>query len=270
MEGAAAAAVAGLIADEAAAYTSTRLTVQVRGTGADVVLIPGLTNGRSVWEGLLKAVPGNRYHLVQVAGFAGDPARGNAQGPVVASVAAEIARYVAETALKRPAVIGHSMGGIVAMMIGARYPARAGKIMAIDILPSPATGFGFDVKGMQPFVDSIYGLLTASPDGRRTLEQLIKTYGAGGRDSDAQVVARATHELATLDLKPELAKIRDSLTVLYAVPTSGEAANAIRRRYASAYEAVPHVNLRPVANSGHMIMFDQPHRFAEEVRRFLS
>ena len=60
------------------AFNPTRFSVVVKGSGPDVILIPGLTASRSVWEGTVAAVPGYRYHLVQVAGFAGEPVRGNA------------------------------------------------------------------------------------------------------------------------------------------------------------------------------------------------
>src|SRR6187549_3611316 len=78
---------------QAAPFASTRFSVEVRGSGPDVILIPGLSAGRNVWTAAVRAVPGYRYHLVQVAGFAGDPAGGNARGPVVAPLAAELARY---------------------------------------------------------------------------------------------------------------------------------------------------------------------------------
>ncbi|MGZ8336367.1 MAG: alpha/beta fold hydrolase, partial [Allosphingosinicella sp.] len=68
-------------ADAAAArFQPTRFSVQVRGTGPDVILIPGLSSGRDVWAATVNAVPGYRYHLIQVAGFAGEPARGNREG----------------------------------------------------------------------------------------------------------------------------------------------------------------------------------------------
>lgn len=272
IEGAAALGLAGLVAEEAAAYSSTRLSVQVRGQGPDVILIPGLTNGRTVWDGTVRAVPGYRYHLVQVAGFAGDPARGNAEGQVVASVAAEIARYIAEAKLVAPAVIGHSMGGVVAMMLGARFPARVGKVMAVDILPSPASGFGFEAAGVKPWADAIFGSLLSSPEGRQTLERIVGGYGGGAvarSRSDSNVVARATHELATTDLTPELPKIRAPFTVVYAVPSDIQRAAPIDRRYAAAYAKAAKARLRRVPGSGHMVMYDQPQRFAAEVREFL-
>jgi pimeloyl-ACP methyl ester carboxylesterase len=45
--------------------------VAVRGSGPDVILIPGLSASRGIWSSTVAAVPGYRYHLVQVAGFAG-------------------------------------------------------------------------------------------------------------------------------------------------------------------------------------------------------
>src|SRR3546814_12890155 len=83
-------------------------------------------------------MPGYVDHLVQVAGFAGTPAGGNASGKVVAPVAAEIARYIDEANLRTPALIGHSMGGTLAMMIAARHPAAVGRVMGVDMLPAPA------------------------------------------------------------------------------------------------------------------------------------
>jgi pimeloyl-ACP methyl ester carboxylesterase len=256
----------------AAAFSSPRLSVQVRGEGPDVILIPGLTSGRDVWEGTVRGVPGYRYHLVQVAGFAGDPARGNANGPIVSGVANEIARYIVEAGLTRPALIGHSMGGVVAMMIAARHPARVGKVMTVDILPSPASGFGFGGMQIAPFADALFNGLMSSPQGRRTLDALIGSFGGAGvanSRSDSTVVARATHELATMDLTSELSRITAPLTVVYAVPNIPEDSIAIDRLYRIGYAPVHGAKLRRVPGSGHMVMYDQPQRFYAEVREFL-
>lgn len=237
------------------------------------MLIPGLTNGRDVWEGTVRAVPGYRYHLVHVAGFAGDPPRGNASGQVVAGVVAEIARYIVESGLKAPAIIGHSMGGIVAMMIAAQYPARVGKVMAVDILPAPASGFGFAGAQIKPFADALFGTLMGSPQGRRTLDSLIGGFGGSsvaGSRSDSGVVARAMHELSTTDLTPELPRITAPFTVVYAVPDVPEDAAAIDRLYRNGYSGAKRARLRRVAGSGHMIMYDQPQRFYAEVSAFLK
>src|SRR5688572_22962905 len=94
----------------AKSFASDRISVTVTGSGADVVLIPGLSSSPEVWTGTIAAVPGYRYHLVKVAGFDGAPAGANASGPVLIPVADEIARYIKEAGLKSPALVGHSMG----------------------------------------------------------------------------------------------------------------------------------------------------------------
>lgn len=261
------------LAVPARAYSSTRLSVQVKGAGPDVILIPGLTNGRDVWDGTVKAVPGCRYHLIQVAGFAGDPARGNAQGEIVAPLANEVARYIVEAGLKFPAIIGHSMGGIIALMIAARFPGRVGKAMAIDILPAPASGFGFAGMEVRPFADALFKTFSGSAQGRLFLDGLIDGISGSGAQrsrSDSAVVAHATHELAILDLTPDLPRIRAPFTIVYAVPDDATDAAAIDRLYRTSYAGLKTARLRRVPGSGHMVMYDQPQRFYAEVRAFLS
>src|SRR5688572_17346490 len=95
----------------AARFASDRISVEIVGEGPDVVLIPGLSSHPRVWDSTIAAVPGYRYHRVHVAGFAGKPAGANATGPVIEPVGEEIARYIREARLDRPAIVGHSMGG---------------------------------------------------------------------------------------------------------------------------------------------------------------
>src|SRR5688500_10236078 len=92
-------------------FVSDRISVEVRGAGPDIILIPGLGAHRDTWSKTAAALEGrHRLHLVQVHGFAGFPAGANAEGPVSAPVAEELARYIQAAGLERPAVIGHSMG----------------------------------------------------------------------------------------------------------------------------------------------------------------
>jgi N-formylmaleamate deformylase len=243
-------------------FEPTRFSVQVQGEGPDVILIPGLTAGRDVWAASVRAVPGYRYHLIQVAGFAGDPARGNAQGAVVAPLAEEVARYIEANRLQRPAIVGHSMGGTVAMMVGARRPQAVGRIMVVDMLPQPAGLFGGTASGLGPLADSLRDI-ASTPGGRRLFEGFL-----GQRGSDTDVVARAMHELATTDLGADLPRIRAPMTVLYAAPDARTRARN-ELAYADAYRAVQGARLVPIEGSGHMIMFDQPQRFHSELRAFL-
>jgi pimeloyl-ACP methyl ester carboxylesterase len=249
-------------------FAPARFSVVVQGAGPDVILIPGLTGSRDVWKGTVAAVPGYRYHLVQVAGFGGTPPRGNAAGNVVAPLAGEIARYIQSRGLRRPAIVGHSMGGTIAMMIAARHPSLPGKVMVVDMLPQPAGIVGGDAAGLRGLADSLRDL-SATPGGRRLVESAIRLFGNPESGADADVTARATRELALMDLAPELPRIAAPLTVVYAsLDTTRSASDD--RRYRAAYASKRGVKLVRVDNSGHMIMYDQPARFRAELRTFLT
>src|SRR5437868_5738546 len=116
-------------------FSSERIGVTVMGSGPDVVLIPGLSSTPAVWSSTMAALPGYRYHLIHVSGFAGRPAGANAQGSYLVPVADEIARYIREAHLDRPAVVGHSMGGSWTIMLAGRHPELVGKAMVVDMLP---------------------------------------------------------------------------------------------------------------------------------------
>ncbi|HYI41230.1 MAG TPA: alpha/beta hydrolase [Allosphingosinicella sp.] len=269
------AAVALLAAPAGAApFKPTRISVAVRGSGPDVILIPGLASSRGVWNGTVAAVPGYRYHLVQVAGFAGTPAAGNGAGRVAAPVADEIARYIAANRLGRPAIVGHSMGGSIAMMIGARHPEIAGRVMVVDMLPSPVRPLGVPPAAVKPLAKLIGGEMAGAGRLRRDLKSLVGRFGNSHwleSRNDTGVVGRSMAELIATDLAPELRLIRAPLTVVYACSaTLRYACNSVSRAYASAYSRRPGTRLVRIDRSGHTIMWDQPAAFQAAFRTFLA
>ena len=268
------------------AFQSDRISVAVRGEGPDVVLIPGLSSSPEVWENTVAAVPGYRYHLVHVAGFAGKPAGANASGPVIAPVAEEIARYIDEAGLQRPAVVGHSLGGAWAMMLAARHPERVSRIMVVDMFPFMGAMFGGPAAtpdSVRPMAEQIrQGIVTGTGDGRRAAtEQIIATMVrteslrpramAHSLDSDAAVSGQAMYELITTDLRPELAKIRVPMTVLWVrAPGAPVTEQQMEGFYRASYANAPQAVIRRVPDAWHFIMWDEPEAFQRELRDFLA
>lgn len=251
----------------AAPLQPTRFSVEIRGRGPDVILIPGLTAGRDVWRATADAIPGYRYHLIQVAGFAGEPARGNRQGAILSPLADELARYIADRGLDRPAIVGHSMGGTLAMMIAVRRPGLAGRIMVVDMLPEPAALYGGSASGWGPLAD-----LLGTQGGRRLFGSFMAAFSPpnmGNRRSDPDVVARVTRELMRTDMTAELPRIRAPLAVVYASPDP-RARAALDREFARAYRPARNARLTGIDSSGHMVMLDQPARFRAALRDFLG
>lgn len=263
-----------------------RISVATEGKGSDVVLIHGLGSSPRVWRELIAAQPNHRYHLVQIAGFAGRPIGGNADGAVAAPVAEEVVRYIAANRLGKPAVIGHSMGGTIGLMMTARHPESVSKLMVVDMVPFLGALFGppgTTAQSVKPMADGwLATSRAAEPAARRaraeaSLNGMIDTVamrpGAlkDSVSSDQDVSARSMHELIVTDLTPELAHITVPTTVLYITPKApGLTEEKIDALYQMAYTPLNGVKLKRIPASAHFIMWDQPAVFQAEVKSFLG
>ncbi len=251
----------------AADFASRRITVTVRGSGRDVLLIPGLASGPGIWNGVTGQMPGYRWHLVHVRGFAGLAADANGSGPVVQPVADEIARYIAAAGLRRPAVVGHSMGGTLAMMQGIK--GLASRVMVVDMLPAGAAMVGGTANGMGYLADQLSQYFTGTAAGRRYLAQIV-AQAPGAEGSNPEVIATALRDLANTDLGPQLGRIGVPMSVVYAVGTDQAQSVEITRRFRAAYAAKKNAKLLPIGPSGHVVMADQPTRFNAALGNFLK
>jgi len=251
----------------AAPFASRRIAVTTRGAGRDVVLIAGLASGPGLWNGVVGALSGYRWHLVHIRGFAGLPAEANASGPLVQPVADEIARYMTAAGLERPAIVGHSMGGTLAMMLGLK--GLAGRLMVVDMLPEGAAMVGGTAQGMGFLADQLGQYFTGTKAGRAYLAQMLAEM-PGARGSDPDVIANALRDLANVDLGPQLARLAPPMEVVYAVGSDAAQASDIGRTFRAAYAAKRGVRLVPVGPSGHVVMADQPARFNAILGDFLK
>ena len=268
-----------------AAFQPTRFSVEVRGQGPDVILIPGLASSRAVWDATARQLEArHRLHLVQIAGFAGQPASGNGQGPVIAPTVEELHRYIVANGLKSPAVIGHSLGGLAALMLAEAHPGDVGRLMIVDSFPFFSAAFNpsATVEQAEPRAAALRdGVVAQTSEAfatseRTAMNRLALTPGARrlalgwALASDRSVGARATYEDMITDARPKLAALQIPVTVVYPFDSSmGAPAEAVTGIYAGAYGPVPGVTLRRVDGAYHFLMLDQPEAFAREVALFL-
>lgn len=269
--GGAAALIAGCVLGNgpalAAPFASRRIAVTVRGVGRDVILIAGLASGPGIWNGVISAIPGYRWHLVHVRGFAGLAADANASGPLVQPLADEIARYIDAAGLRRPAIVGHSMGGTLTMLLGLK--GVADRLMVVDMLPEGAAMVGGTAQGMGFLADQLGQYFTGTKAGRGYLAQILAE-APGARGSDPDVIANALRDLANIDLGPQLARIAAPLEIVYAVGSDPAQANDITRTFRAAYATKRGARFMPIGPSGHVIMADQPARFNAVLGDFLK
>lgn len=272
-------------AAQTSAFVSDRLSVEVVGQGPDVILIPGFGCSREVWRATAERLKaGHRVHLVQLAGFAGEPWR-HGDGPFVQPVVDELERYVRAQGLERPAVIGHSMGALVGLMLAQQHPDAVGKLMSMDSLPFFSALYGpqATAETAAPFADQAAAGILDTPDAAFRAGQAQAAAGFS-RDpatrerivdwtlaSDRQAMAAAIREVMTTDARPGLKAMTTPVTALYAADADGGAPAAVADAlWSREYADLPGVTLVRIDDSRHFIMADQPARFAERVDAFLA
>ena len=273
-------------------FDSGRFHVRVDGPAApigDVILIPGLSSSPEVWDGLTDELKGRyRIHRIHVQGFAGAAPQDNATGPILGPVAADLARYIAEQGLEKPAVIGHSMGGTLGMMLASRSPDSVGRLMVVDMIPFPGAMFATPgvaptVEAVTPAVEAMHARSSAMTDEQYRAQAAAAVIGmirtealrAGplqdAAASDRTVSANAYRELMLTDLRPELAAITAPASVLYvAFDFPGMTPEITDGIYRMSFAALPDAKLKRIDDSAHFIMLDQPAVFAAEVNAFLE
>lgn len=274
-------------------FESDRLHVRVDGEAGpgvrDIILIPGLSSSPEIWQGTVDHLgAGWRVHRIHIQGFAGAPVEGNAEGPVAAPVAEEIARYIAENNLDKPAVVGHSMGGTIGMMLAARHPDAVGRLMVVDMVPF--MGAMLAQPGVQPTAESVAPAVrammaqsraTSDADYRARAAVMVagmvntESLRAGPLEdaaaSDRAVSQNAYEELLSTDLRPELPRITAPVEVLYvAFNYPGMTPQMTDGIYQGSFATLPSAELKRIDDSAHFIMFDQPAAFYAELDAFLA
>ena len=98
-----------------------------------IIFIPGFASSGEVWNETKTAFE-KEYtcYTFTMAGFAGAKPQ---QNPSFENWKAEIANYIKDNKIEKPILIGHSMGGGLALAITADYPELIGKIIVVDALP---------------------------------------------------------------------------------------------------------------------------------------
>lgn len=262
------------------------ISVTIEGEGPDVILIPGLASSPEVWRKQAVELRKNyKLHLVQISGFAGSAAATNTENGVAKPTAQAIADYIRDEHIRTPAIVGHSMGGEIGIMLGARYPELVGSLTIVDALPFYS--LAFDPKTtpeiVKPRAEMIRNQMIAAPSDQAlathtvAIANLVKTEAErpaivrSAMQSDRKTVANATYEVMTTDLRPELHHIRAPLNVIYAYDAAyGIPAAVVDSMYKDAYHSASKAMFQRIDGSFHFIMLDQPDEFERALTEFLK
>ncbi len=158
--------------------------------------------------------------------------------------------------------------------------------MVVDMLPFLGAMFGgptATVESVRPIAEQMRtGIASSEGEPRRkqieqTIAGMVRTEAlrAGivehSLASDPAASGQAMYDLVTTDLRPDVAKIKAPLTVLFVTPQGAPVTDAqIEQYYAMSYAGAPQAVLKRIPDSYHFIMLDAPERFRSELKAFLA
>jgi pimeloyl-ACP methyl ester carboxylesterase len=224
-------------------------------------------------------------YLVQVNGFGGDAPGANLGAGLLPGMVADLHKLVTDRKIAGAAVVGHSMGGLLTLMLAQAHPGDVGKALIVDALPFVGSAFfpGSTVESVQPQAAAmraqmagLYGQPLPEAVGQAIARQnALKpasqaTVAAWMAKADMRVSGQAMYEDLQTDLRPQMKGVATPITVLvpWTAARGGEApvVDLYKREYAGA----PHVTVKGVGDSGHFIMLDQPEAFRDALTAFLA
>jgi len=271
---------------QAPAFSSSRIIVETRGRGPDIIFIPGLGSTGSAWRSTADRLD-NRYrvHLVTLRGFGETQIGDNVSGGLAGPAASEIERYIREQRIDRPAVIGHSLGGQIALRVAADMGDRIGRVMVVD--SSPFFPSLIDARTTSDQVEPLarLGYQALLLFGDQALKSQVAAFGVdmglagdmvfeglGLQGGDRRVLAQGLYEALTVDLRPRLSEITAPVTVVYGwTPDPDAPRNRLEGLYRYGFEGLPRTaRFERIEGAEHQVMIEQPQRFLASVQRFLS
>jgi pimeloyl-ACP methyl ester carboxylesterase len=268
-------------------FDSGVLAVEKHGTkGRPLILVPGLVSGAWAWQGVVRDLAPD--HVIYVVTLPGFDSRPFTAGKSFDAAKAGLLALIAERKLEHPVLIGHSMGAALSFAVAETAPHAVGGIVAIDGLPVfPGTEDMPPAERAAMAANIKAGMSAADPVAFAKQQQTyMRTSGVrdmAQADQLAQLSARSDPvaagtyiaEVMALDLRPALNVI--TVPILVLAPyfdqdplDSRWTADAKARYYQSLLAGAPRVQVLPVPDARHFIMFDQPQVLNTLLRTYLK
>lgn len=238
------------------------------GAGEPVLLVHGFAGSKEYWLPLLPHLPRDRrYLLVDLPGW-GASTRVEAADYGIPAQAGRLADFITALGLGQPVVVGHSMGGHVAGILGTRHPDK----VAALVLVAPA-GVRFHANlfaqrvlaGQTPFnVDDRAGWARLSADlferppwlPPRVVDALVARNQANHAFHDRVIDVIRRGENAFL-LEQEFPLLHVPLSVVWC-----EKDRVLDVSGAEAFRYVPGSRIALLPDCGHMPMMEVPAELA--------
>jgi len=274
----------------AAGDTSQIISVTQQGEDGegkqDLVFIHGFASSSSVWQQTASELSKQyRLHLVQIKGFAGTNAPDTLPENYLRAIQSDVIHYIEQSELQQPVVIGHSMGGLLSLLIASEKPELLEKIVVVDALPFYSLMFNpmATSEQVKPMAEQMKQQLL-SMNEERFAAQVNRSAGIMTKvdskkatvkewslSSDREVYANLIAEVMAYDARSELSGIKAPVVVVNAFDTTMPLdKKGLTGLYKSAYQDVKDFELVTIDDSYHFIMWDQAEKFIQALNKVLN
>ncbi len=251
--------------------------VKITGHGKQsIIFIPGFASSGEVWNDTKSEYEKDfTCYTLTMAGFAGIPAQ---PGVTFINWETRIADYIKENNIKNPVLMGHSMGGGLALAIAADYPKLVKKIIVVDALPCLTALNNPAFKAVdKPDCSAIVGQLTASTDEqfsqiqKMSIARLVadtskQTLVADwGIKSDRKTFAEMYCDFTNTDLREKIKNITCPTLVLLEADFK-----TIKPAITDQYKNLGNVNLQYAEKGLHFIMYDNKEWYLKQLNNFIN
>lgn len=252
-------------------------TVKISGKGApSVVFIPGLGCSGDVWnETLALFEKDHTCYVLTMAGFAGAPPQ---TGASFVNWEKGIAAYLHDNKIGKSIIIGHSLGGGLAMALAADHPELADKIVVVDALPCMAalSDPAFKAKESND-CSGMVAKYSAIPDAqfyqmqKQAMPRLLADSTKLERvvnwsvRSDRATFAGMYCDFSNTDLREKIARVScPSLVLLESYFVN------FKDAIAAQYRKMKSANLQYATKGLHFIMYDDKSWFEAQLKDFIK
>ncbi len=259
-------------------------SVSVTGAGRPMILIPGLASAGETYKGVVAHYAGHyECHVLTLAGFAGEP---RIEAPFLETVRDDLARYIRDKHLDKPVIIGHSLGGFLALWLAETHPELTGPVIIVDSLPFLPAVFqeGATAENVRPQAEMMRkGMISGSDEERRkSSEMAIRTMVTSDANyqmilgwslkSDPVAVGNAMYDLFVHDLRPDTARVTSPVLVIgtWIGLKQYTTRDAVEKNFRAQYAGVKDFRFVMAEKARHFVMLDDPEWFLQQTDSFLD
>lgn len=256
--------------------------------GTPVILLPGLASGSWVWRDTIAALRDrHRVYAVTLAGFDGRPAP---SGDGFAQAGESLKALIAAEKLvqqDRPVLVGHSLGGTLALSFAASAPDALAGVVSIDglavfpgterLTAAQRAEMGERVRQQLDVPPAAFAAQQLAFMQRVGLADEAQAAGVAALTSrsDPKATAGYAASVMALDLRPRLPAIRVPVLLMAPYLQADMAPRGIDEAcklgyYRALMDGTPKLEVIAIPKARHFAMLDQPAAVQQVLDGFLK